>query len=84
MVGKWLCDLLYYKWENNLFGCSSDPGNRQVKVRLWGLPVSGQCTLIFEKHLCISVNQVTGTVVFLVVFFNLSFVLIYVFMSCKM
>lgn len=63
--------------KNNLFGCSSDPGNRQVKVRVWGLPVSGQCTLIFDKHLCISVNHVTGTVVFwlFVFFFKLSFVL---------
>lgn len=28
--------------KNNLFGRSSDPGNRQVKVRVWGLPVSLQ------------------------------------------
>lgn len=43
-----------------------------MKVRVWGLPVCGQCTLIFDKHLLISVNQVTATVGF---FLNLSFVL---------
>lgn len=64
--------------ENNLFGCFSDPGNRWVKVKVWGLPACGQCTLIFDKHLCISVNQVSATVVFFwgfVCFFNLRFVL---------
>lgn len=67
--------------KNNLFGCSSDPGNRQLKVRAWGLPVSGQCTLIFDKHLCISVNQVTGTVVLLVVFFCFCSFLFVLFLS---